>query len=76
MVDNKEEIFLIQGHPEYYPPFLVVRAADWYLSFLQREPTDENIKNYIVEFCEEEHNKNVNSKEWRQMCFTFMKKEC
>ena len=76
MVDNKEKIFLIQGHPEYYPPFLVVRAADWYLSFLQREPTDENIKNYIVEFCEEEHNKNVNSKEWRQMCFTFMKKEC
>jgi GMP synthase-like glutamine amidotransferase len=74
MGDTKEKVFLIQGHPEYHPQFLVNRAVDWYLSFEKKEPNKENIEAYIEKYNKEEYNQNVDSIEWRKLCYTFMKK--
>lgn len=74
MVDEKEKLFLVQGHPEYHPQFFITRGVEWYLSFEKKENTEENCLNFLNKSLSLEHNKNVNSKEWRQLCYTFMKK--
>ena len=74
MVDEKEKIFLIQGHPEYHPQFNSHRVAKFFVQFrLKREPTKEEIEKFIDDYINNEDAKNVNIEEYRKMCYYFMK---
>ena len=74
MVDEKEKILLIQGHPEYHPQFNSHRVAKFYIQFrLKKEPTKEEIEKFIDDYINNEDAKNVNIEEYRKMCCYFMK---
>ena len=74
MVDEKEKILLIQGHPEYHPQFNSHRVAKFYIQFrLKKEPTKEEIEKFIDDYINNEDAKNVNIEEYRKMCCFFMK---
>ena len=74
MVDEKEKILLIQGHPEYHPQFNSHRVAKFFVQFrLKREPTKEEIEKFIDDYINNEDAKNVNIEEYRKMCYYFMK---
>ena len=74
MVDEKEKILLIQGHPEYHPQFNSHRVAKFYIQFrLKKEPTKEEIEKFIDDYINNEDAKNVNIEEYRKMCYYFMK---
>jgi len=74
MVDEKEKILLIQGHPEYHPQFNSHRVAKFYFQFrLKKEPTKEEIEKFIDDYINNEDAKNVNIEEYRKMCCYFMK---
>ena len=74
MVDEKEKLFLIQGHPEYHPQFNSHRVAKFFVQFrLKREPTKEEIEKFIDDYINNEDAKNVNIEEYRKMCYYFMK---
>ena len=74
MVDDKEKIFLIQGHPEYHPQFNSHRVAKFFIQFrLKKEATKEQIEKFIEDNINSEDAKNVNIEEYRKMCYYFMK---
>ena len=74
MVDDKEKIFLIQGHPEYHPQFNSHRVAKFFIQFrLKKEATKEQIEKFIDDYINNENAKNVNIEEYRKMCYYFMK---
>ena len=74
MVDEKEKIFLIQGHPEYHPQFNSHRVAKFFVQFrLKKEPTKEEIEKFIDEYINNKDAQNVNIEEFRKMCCYFMK---
>ena len=74
MVDEKEKIFLIQGHPEYHPQFNSNRVAKFFIQMrLKKEPTKEEIEKFIDNYINNEDAKNVNVEEYRKMCCYFMK---
>jgi len=74
MVDEKEKILLIQGHPEYHPQFNSHRVAKFYIQFrLKKEPTKEEIEKFIDDYINNEDSTNVNIEEYRKMCCYFMK---
>ena len=74
MVDEKEKILLIQGHPEYHPQFNSHRVAKFYIQFrLKKEPTKEEIEKFIDEYINNKDTQNVNIEEFRKMCCYFMK---
>ena len=74
MVDEKEKIFLIQGHPEYHPQFNSHRVAKFFVQFrLKKEPTKEEIEKFIDEYINNKDAQNVNVEEFRKMCCYFMK---
>ena len=74
LIDKMEKIFLIQGHPEYNPEFIINRAAPIFVKMRYKlEPNDENIEKYIKEELSNEMCKNVNILEYRNLCYTFMK---
>ena len=74
MVDEKERIFLIQGHPEYHPQFNSHRVAKFFVQFrLKKEPTKEEIEKFIDEYINNKDAQNVNIEEYRKMCGYFMK---
>ena len=74
MVDEKERIFLIQGHPEYHPQFNSHRVAKFFVQFrLKKEPTKEEIEKFIDEYINNKDAQNVNVEEFRKMCCYFMK---
>ena len=74
MVDEKERIFLIQGHPEYHPQFNSHRVAKFFVQFrLKKEPTKEEIEKFIDEYINNKDAQNVNIEEYRKMCCYFMK---
>ena len=74
MVDEKEKIFLIQGHPEYHPQFNSNRVAKFFIQMrLKKEPTKEDIEKFIYNYNNNEDAKNVNTEEYRKMCCYFMK---
>ena len=74
MVDEKERIFLIQGHPEYHPQFNSHRVAKFFVQFrLKKEPTKEEIEKFIDEYINNKDAQNVNIEEYRKMCCFFMK---
>ena len=74
MVDEKEKILLIQGHPEYHPQFNSHRVVKFYIQFrLKKEPTKEEIEKFIDDYINNEDAKNVNIEEYRKMCCFFMK---
>ena len=73
VMGDSKNIFMVQGHPEYHPPFMCNRAAEWYLSFEKKELTEENIIAFLEKNLSKECNKNVNSQEWRNICYNFMK---
>ena len=74
MVDEKEKLLLIQGHPEYHPEFNSHRVAKFFIQFrLKKEPTKEEIEKFIDNYINNEDAKNVNVEEYRKMCCYFMK---
>ena len=74
LIDKMEKIFLIQGHPEYNPEFVINRAAPIFAKMKYKlEPNDENIEKYIKQELNNEMSKNVNILEYRNLCYTFMK---
>ena len=74
MVDDKEKIFLIQGHPEYHPKFNSHRVAKFFIQFrLKKEATKEQIEKFIEDNINSEDAKNVNIEEYSKMCYYFMK---
>ena len=74
LIDKMEKIFLIQGHPEYNPEFIINRAAPIFVKMRYKlDPNDENIEKYIEEELSNEMCKNVNILEYRNLCYTFMK---
>ena len=74
MVDEKEKILLIQGHPEYHPQFNSHRVAKFFIQFrLKKEPSKEEIEKFIDEYINNEDAKDVNIEEYRKICYYFMK---
>lgn len=71
--DEKGQVFMVQGHPEYHPDFSCMRGAAFFLSFRKIEPTEENIKKFLEENEKAEANQNVNVVELRKICYSFMK---
>lgn len=74
MVNEKENILLIQGHPEYHPEFNSHRVAKFFIQFRNKiEPTKEAIEKFIANYLNDEFSKNVNSVEYRKLCYYFIK---
>jgi arginyl-tRNA--protein-N-Asp/Glu arginylyltransferase/GMP synthase-like glutamine amidotransferase len=60
MVDEKEKILLIQGHPEYHPQFNSHRVAKFYIQFrLKKEPTKEEIEKFIDDYIKKKDYLNI-----------------
>lgn len=73
IVSKDEKIFLIQGHPEYIPVFMINRGYDFMMELENIESTLENIDKFVTDYIEKPFNQNVNWLELRQLCYTFMK---
>lgn len=73
LVHPSERIFMIQGHPEYYPPFNYNRFAPIFLKHMKKEDTDENVEKFINHDLGNAISQNVNIHQWRSICYSFMK---
>ena len=73
LVNPSEKIFMIQGHPEYYPPFNYNRFAPIFLKRMKKEDSDESVEKFINNELGCEQSKNVNINQWRSICYSFMK---
>ena len=73
LVHPSEKIFMIQGHPEYYPPFNYNRFAPIFLKRMKKEDSDESVEKFINNELGCEQSKNVNINQWRSICYLFMK---
>ena len=73
LVHPNEKIFMIQGHPEYYPPFNYNRFAPIFLKRMKNDESDESIEKFITNELGNEQSKNVNIHQWRSICYSFMK---
>lgn len=73
IVSDDENVFLIQGHPEYIPLFLINRGYDFMMGFEEIERTPENINKFLTYYIALPFNQNVNWLELRQLCYAFMK---
>ena len=69
-VSNDNRYFLIQGHPEYSPPFMIVRAFKFFTGGkILSEEEMEKIKSNMKQVMKPE----VDSSAWRGFCYSFLK---
>ena len=73
LVDDKEKIFLIQGHPEYSPGLYICKDVDYFMEINKIEYNEENKQIFIQKYLNEEKRKNAGFVSWRKLCWTFMK---
>jgi GMP synthase-like glutamine amidotransferase len=73
LVDDNEKIFLIQGHPEYSPGLYLCKDIDYFMEIKKIEYNEENKKQFLNDYLNEEKRKNANFITWRKLCWTFMK---
>ena len=69
IVDDKEKIFMFQGHPEYIPQFNMNRAAP----FFSQGKTDDDIEKFINNFLKDDFCHNVDFVDLRKLCISFLK---
>ncbi len=73
LVDENEKIFLIQGHPEYSPGLYLCKDIDYFMEIKKIEYNEENKKQFLNDYLNEEKRKNANFIIWRKLCWSFMK---
>lgn len=73
LVSDDERIFCIQGHPEYNTDFTMGRVAPFFLQREGKEVNTENILKSIDEWKKSIKRSELNDKEFRRLCYSFLK---
>lgn len=73
MCSKDENVFLLQGHPEYFPLFNVERMVPFYLVMEKKEKTLENILAKREEFIKAMTDVESHHLEYRALCYSFLK---
>lgn len=73
LVDKNEKIFMVQGHPEYFSPFNFNRIGKIFLLRSGKNPTDEEVIQFIEKELNQPQCQNININEWRAICYSFIK---
>jgi len=76
VIDKKEKIFMLQGHPEYSPGLSMSRSLPMIMEFSgykKEDINEESMNKFEEEFMNKEDNKNSTFNEWRAICDSFMR---
>lgn len=76
VIDKKERIFMLQGHPEYSPGLSMSRSLPMIMEFSgykKEDINEESMNKFEEEFMNKEDNKNSTFNEWRAICDSFMR---